>query len=77
MSDPILTERVKLGANALNTLATASITVGVLAPFAAFIYGVSAPTAPVWELALSGLIRVSFAAGRHDAAQPLPGRLRP
>lgn len=63
MTDPVLIERVKLGATALNTLATASVTVGVLAPSAAFLYGVGASTRPIWQLVLGGTIWVLFAAG--------------
>ena len=77
MTDPVLIERVKLGATALNTLATASVTVGVLAPSAAFLYGVSATTRPLWQLVLGGAIWVLFAAGLHYLAQRLLGRLRP
>ena len=57
-------ERLKLAATALNTLATASITVGALAPAAAFFYSLGAPSAvrPLWQLLLSGLIWVSMAA---------------
>ena len=62
MSDPVLAERVKLAASALNTLATASMTFGVSAPSAAILYGVRTPTAPTWELALGAAIWVSFAA---------------
>ena len=76
-ADPVLAERVKLGASALDTPATASLTVGVLAPSAAILYGVSTPTAPAWELALGAAIWVSFAAGLHYSAQRLLGRLRP
>lgn len=77
MSDPVLTERVKLGASALNTLATASMTVGVLAPAAAFLYGVGNPTRPIWQLGVGGAIWVLFAVGLHYLAQRLLGRLRP
>jgi len=35
----IWNERLKLAANALNALATATITVGILAPIAAVLYG--------------------------------------
>lgn len=71
-------ERLKLAATALNTLATASITVGALAPAAAF-YGLGAPSAvrPLWQLLLSGLIWVSMGGALHDGAQKLLGRLRP
>ncbi|WP_375464299.1 hypothetical protein [uncultured Methylobacterium sp.] len=77
MSDPVLTERVKLAASALNALATASLAVGVLAPSAAILYGVSTPTAPAWELALGAAIWILFAAALHHEAQRLLGRLQP
>lgn len=77
MTDPVLVERVKLGAAALNTLATASVTVGVLAPSAAFLYGVSVPARPLWQLIAGGAIWVLLAVGLHYLAQRLLGRLRP
>jgi hypothetical protein len=72
-------ERLKLAATALNTLATASITVGALAPAAAFFYSLGAPSAvrPLWQLLLSGLIWVSMGGALHDGAQKLLGRLQP
>jgi len=39
----IRNERIKLAANALNTLSTASVTIGVFAPEAAFLYGLGRP----------------------------------
>ena len=77
MTNSIVTERIKLGAAALNTLATASVTVGVLAPATAAFHGLSAPTAPAWELALGAAVWVSFAGGLHYGAQRLLGRLPP
>jgi hypothetical protein len=70
-------ERLKLAANRLNTIATASVTIGVIAPLAAFIYGLSATTRPVWSIALSAPIRLLNAGALHYAAQKLLGRLRP
>ena len=75
MSDPVLTERVKLAAAALNTLATASITVGVIAPVAAFLYGLSVPSVPLAQIVLGSLTWVSLAGGFHYGAQRLLGRL--
>lgn len=75
-ADPILNERLKLGAAALNTLATASMTVGVLAPAAAFLYGLGTPAAPGWTLLVGAGIWVSFAGLLHYGAQRLLGRLR-
>ena len=75
----VFNERIKLGASALNTLATASITVGVLAPLAAYLYGLAVPSATraLWELLLSGLAWFLVAAALHYGAQRLLGLLRP
>lgn len=70
-------ERAKLGATMLNTLATASMTVGVLAPTAAYFYGLNSTGVPVWQLALGLAVWVFVAAGLHYGAQKLLGRLRP
>ena len=54
-------EQTKLTANWLNTIATAIIATGALAPIAASIYGISRPS-PSW-LALSLLSAACFALG--------------
>lgn len=75
----ITNERIKLAASALNTLATASIVVGVLAPSAAIFYGLGAPSParPLWQLILGGLTWVLIGGALHYGAQKLLGRLRP
>ena len=77
MNDSIWNEKLKLGASALNTLATASVTVGVIAPLAAFLYGISIPTKAGWQLALSALLWVSIGGSLHYGAQRVIGRMRP
>jgi hypothetical protein len=73
----IWNERVKLAANALNTLATATITVGVLAPTAAVLYGLGNldPSRPFGIFLLSGLVWVSMGGTLHYVAQWLLGKL--
>ena len=75
--DPIFNERLKLGATALNTLATATVTVGVLAPSAAILYGFGVTPRPAWQLVLSGVGWFLIGVGLHYGAQRLLGRLRP
>lgn len=75
MSGPARIERIKLAAAALNTLATSAITVGMLAPAAAFLYGIGSPAIAGWQLALSALLWTSLAGALHSAAQRLLGRL--
>jgi hypothetical protein len=72
-------ERIKLSASALNTLSTAMITVGVLAPVAAFLYGLGVPNpAPtIWQLALTATIWVVVGGSLHYGALKLLGRLQP
>jgi hypothetical protein len=54
--DPIFNERVKLAATALNTLATASVAVGVLAPLSAILYGLGVTPRPLWQIVLSAVV---------------------
>ena len=70
-------ERIKLAATALNTLATASITVGVLAPGAALFYGFSATPRSASEVVLSLAIWLSLGGALHFGANRLLGGLRP
>jgi hypothetical protein len=75
MSNPADIERIKLAASALNTLATSSVTVGVLAPIAAFVYGLGSPTLTGWKLALSALVWVSIGLALRYGSNRLLGRL--
>ena len=74
----IWNERLKLAANALNALATATITVGILAPIAAVLYGLGSvnPSRPFGILLLSGLIWVLIGGTLHYVAQWLLGKLK-
>lgn len=49
-------ERTKLLANALDRASTACVTVGLLAPIAAVIYGASGTAVTPWTFALGGVI---------------------
>jgi hypothetical protein len=75
--DPIFNERVKLAATALNTLATASVAVGVLAPLSAILYGLGVTPRPLWQIVLSAVVWLLIGGGLHYGAQRLLGRLRP
>ncbi len=70
-------ERIKLASNALNTLATASATVGVLAPSAAMFYGFSATQRSVFEVLVSLGIWISLGLGLHFGANRLLGGPKP
>jgi hypothetical protein len=72
-------EQTKLTAGAINTLSTAMITVGVLAPTAAYLYGLSSAAIyrPLWQLLLSGLIWLLSGLVLHYAARTLLRRLKP
>ncbi len=70
------TERLKLTAGLLNTLAGFSITAGGLAPLIAVSYGIgAAPTLTPFLLCLVGLIWLSIGAGLHLAARLILGGL--
>jgi hypothetical protein len=64
-------ERIKLSANALNTLATSMITIGVIAPAIALAYGLSDVHRPVWLFALSAVVWVLIGGALHYAARTL------
>ena len=64
MMDHVRNERTKLTANALNTAATSSFTIGVLAPIAAAFYNVGNPN------------RVPLAARAHFQAKWIPVRVK-
>ena len=70
-------ERVKLTATWLNTLASATATVGVLAPLASIVYGLGlSPISPVVFVA-SGTIWFLAALALHLGARRILGRLKP
>jgi hypothetical protein len=69
-------ERTKLTANALNTAATSSFTIGVLAPLAAAFYNIGAAPVPVRSI-VAGIILWLFAAlCFHYGARRLLGEFR-
>ena len=70
------TERVKLTAGLLNSLAAFSITAGGIAPLIALSYGFGAtPSLTPFLLGLVGLIWLSIGAGLHLAARFVLGVL--
>mgnify|MGYP000848162164 CR=1 FL=1 len=71
-------ERTKLTAAALNTAATSSFTVGVLAPVAAAFYNLGgAVHVPVLVLMLGAFLWFTAAAALHMAARFVLGGLKP
>jgi len=62
-------ERTKLLANALDRASTACVTVGVLAPIAAFIYGLSGTRPDVSALIFGGSIWILSAVALHWMAR--------
>ena len=76
--DPVRQERTKLTANALNTAATSSFTIGVLAPTAAAFYNVgAADRVPVFVLAIGAGVWLCCAVALHLAARYVLRGLRP
>ena len=71
MSDPVLTERVKLTAAYLNTAAGRFFTTGVVAPLAAVVFGVAGPSGgpSALTLVLGVLIFLLSSLGLHAAAR--------
>ena len=69
-------ERTKLLANALDRASTACITVGVLAPVAAVLYGASGTRLELWAFALGGAIWLSAAVALHWVARMVLGGLK-
>ena len=53
MTDPVAIERVKLTAAYLNTAAGGLFTTGVVAPFAAAVFGVTGAAGPLSALTLA------------------------
>jgi hypothetical protein len=73
--DPILNERIKLGATLLNTMAGSCFTVGVATPFAGYLYNVSGFRTVVGspELTLGVVGFLLAAASLHYAAMSSEG----
>jgi hypothetical protein len=69
-------ERTKLLANALDRASTACVTVGLLAPIAAVLYGASASFAGMWAFALGGGIWLLAAIALHLVARFVLGGLK-
>ena len=63
-------EQLKLLANALDSLSTAFVTIGILAPVAASIYGMGSTVAPALSiLAISGFVWLLCAVVLHLGAR--------
>ncbi len=64
VDDAVRNEQIKLLVTLLNTIAGSSITVGILSPIAAAIYGVGGSISQIWTLAtgvtLWGTCSVAF-----------------
>ena len=69
-------ERTKLLAGALDRASTACVTVGVLAPVAAVLYGASGTTIGLWAFALGGVIWLSAALALQWVARMVLGGLK-
>ena len=69
-------ERTKLLANALDRASTACLTVGVLGPTAAALYGIGADHASAWIIGIGSLLWLSAAGVLHWFARYVLGRLR-
>ncbi|WEJ57588.1 hypothetical protein [Devosia sp. FJ2-5-3] len=69
-------ERTKLLANALDRTSTACLTVGVLAPLAAVIYGASGTALATWAFVLGGVIWLLVAIALHMIARWVLGGLK-
>lgn len=79
MSDPVRAEQTKLLANAINTVATSCVTVGIATPLAGYIYNVSNFRTQVEPLALlvGMTVWLSIAAGIHGLARRVLRGLAP
>ncbi len=75
MSTLVHNERVKLTASALNTAATSSFTVGVVAPIAAALYSFGPTALPVGALVLLAVAWLGAAVALHLAAPRVLGSL--
>ncbi|PXA98147.1 hypothetical protein DMC47_10190 [Nostoc sp. 3335mG] len=69
-------ERTKLVANALDRTSTACLTVGVLAPVAAVLYGASGTPLSAWAFGLGSAIWLSAAVALHWVARMVLGGLK-
>ncbi len=72
-------EQVKLTANWLNTMASASVVAGVIVPAAAALYGVGGydPATAGWRFVASATIWILSGAGLHYIARQTLRRLTP
>ena len=68
-------ERTKLLANAFDRASTACVTVGILAPIAAVLYGATGTPMAPWALALAWAIWFVCAAALHLMARLILGGL--
>lgn len=75
--DHVRNEQTKLLANALNTAATSSFTVGVLAPIAAAIYTSTGAAIPLRVILFAAAIWFSVAVTLHLLARRVLRSLRP
>lgn len=73
----IQNERAKLAANALNTVGSGCVLIGVVTPTAAVIYGTAVVQAPGSTAALAGLFFFLLGIMLHLVAQLLLGGLKP
>jgi hypothetical protein len=69
MDPTVVNEIVKLRASWLNTLAAATISIGVIAPVAAFLYGSTQLTASVYDMTILAGAFVSAGWFLHVSAQ--------
>ena len=72
----IQNERTKLLANALDRTSTACVTVGLLAPIAAVIYGATGTAMQLWAFVLIAGIWLSAAIALHLMARIVLGGLK-
>lgn len=70
-------EQTKLLATALNTTATSSFGIGVIAPIAAAFYNVGGSVVPVVGLVFGFTVWLSIATVLHIAGRQILRRLRP
>ena len=75
--DVIHNERVKLSANAVNTAATSSFTVGVLAPLAAALYGAPVFGSRAIFIVITAIAWISLAVTLHRGARRILRGLQP
>lgn len=69
-------ERMKYLATLVNTVASATIVAGVIAPLVAFTYGVPGPAGSAFTIVVS-LVWLFTGAALHYAVRVILGRLKP